>query len=64
MTNEKAGEPDEDNGIKALHAAVDDAIDPPGALDWDHVMRAAWFGVDRDPDAPVPRDIVDRGDSG
>lgn len=57
MTHEKPGEPDE---VTALYAAIDDAIDPPGALDWDTVLRVVWFGVDRDPDTPVPRDIVDQ----
>lgn len=55
------GEPgDEVDEASALHAAIDEAIDPPGPLDWDRVMRHVWFGVDRDPDAPTPRDVVDQ----
>lgn len=57
MTNDMVGEPDD---VDALRAAIDDAIDPPGSLAWDHVMQAVIFGADRDPDAPTPRDIVDR----
>lgn len=48
----------------ALGKAVDEAMDPPGPLEWGSVMRAAWFGVDPDPDAPAPRDIVDRARPG
>ncbi|MDD7921252.1 hypothetical protein [Actinomycetospora callitridis] len=48
----------------ALGEAVDEAMDTPGPLEWGGVMRAAWFGVDPDPDAPAPRDIVDRGHLG
>jgi hypothetical protein len=44
----------------ALREAVDQAVDPAGPLEWDWVLRAAWFGVDHDPDAPAPQDIVDR----
>ena len=65
MRDETSGEPggeagDVAGGTGALWAAVDEALDPPGPLDWDRVMRDVWFGVDRDPDAPTPRDVVDR----
>ncbi|GAA4758191.1 hypothetical protein [Actinomycetospora chibensis] len=57
-----AHEADEGPGdFDALREAVDAAVDPAGPLEWGSVMRAAWFGVDPDPDAPAPRDIVDRG---
>ena len=58
---------DADHGpgdFDALRKAVDEAVDPPGPLDWDSVMRSAWFGTDPDPDAPAPRDIVDRAPPG
>ncbi|GAA4882716.1 hypothetical protein GCM10023203_38030 [Actinomycetospora straminea] len=57
MTHEKGGGPDQ---FDALREAVNAAADPPGLLDWDRVLRAAWFGVDPDPGAPAPRDVVDR----
>lgn len=61
MTDEVGG--GEPNGVEALRDAVDEAVDPrgpPGQLDGDRVLRAAWFGVDPDPDAPAPQDVVDR----
>jgi hypothetical protein len=61
MAYDADGDP---GGFDALREAVDAAVDPPGPLEWDSVMRAAWFGVDPDPDAPAPRDIVDRAPPG
>jgi hypothetical protein len=65
MGHEMRGEPAEESGDEvgdtaALYASIDEALDPPGPLDWDRVMRHVWFAVDRDPDAPTPQDVVDR----
>lgn len=58
MTHKVGGEPDD---LEGLRDAVDKAVDPPGEqLEWDRVLRAVWFGVDLDPDAPAPPDVVDR----
>ena len=57
MAHEAGGEPDD---VQALYAAIDDAVAPPDPLEWDQVLRAVWFGAARDPDAPIPRDIVDQ----
>lgn len=57
MPHEVGGEPGD---FDALREAVDGAVEPPGPLEWDWVLRAVWFGVDHDPDAPAPRDVVDR----
>lgn len=57
MTHEVPGEPDD---LEALRAAVEQAVEPQGPLEWGAIHRAVWFGVDLHPDAPVPRDIVDR----
>ena len=37
MTREVGDEPDE---LNALHAAVDEAVEPGGQLEWDRVLRA------------------------
>ena len=56
MKHEMAGEPVH---VGALYVAIDDAAAPPGPLSWDRVLRDVWFGVDHDPDAPVPQEDVD-----
>jgi hypothetical protein len=40
MRGEPADEPGDEVGeASALYAAIEEAIDPPGPLDWDRVMR-------------------------
>jgi hypothetical protein len=61
MTNEVGDGTDDLDAIRAaVNDAVNEAGEPPGELEWNAVVRAAWFGVDHDPDAPPPRDIVDQ----